>query len=244
MTNATRTGMTTTMKRFFLTGTDTDAGKTLISAALLKRATMDNLSAFGLKPIASGSEQTSEGLRNRDALLHQQYSSPRCEYQIHNPITLEPAIAPHIAAQQAGVNLTVQSLTQACASGLQQPHERQLIEGAGGWLVPLNDDQTLADFAVAQGAGVILVVGLRLGCINHACLTVQAIEQAGLAVAGWVANGIDPDMDAQEENLRYLHQWFARKGIQHCGTVPHIPGIQAEDDQQLAKVAALLRWPE
>ena len=232
------------MKRYFLTGTDTDAGKTLISAALLQRAVKDGFSAFGLKPIASGSDPGTEGLRNRDALLHQQYSSNNVAYDIHNPITLEPAIAPHIAAAQAGLALTCDSLSEACAAGLSQTADRQIIEGAGGWLVPLNDDETLADFALALNLPVILVVGLRLGCINHACLSVSMIEKMGLRVAGWVANGIDPDMNAQQENLRYLKQWFTRRGIQHLGTVPHLDGIDPFQPEELSAVSDLLCWPD
>ena len=232
------------MRRYFLTGTDTDAGKTLISAALLQRASRDNVSAFGLKPIASGSDLTEHGLRNRDALLHQQYSSGELDYAIHNPITLAPAIAPHIAAKQAGLDLSVASLLQACAPGLSKTAELQLIEGAGGWLVPLNDRETLADYATTLACPVILVVGLRLGCINHACLSVEAIEQRGLTVAGWVANGIDPAMEAQHENLRYLTQWFAHRHIEHLGTVPHLTGIDPFDPQQLEQVSDCLHWPK
>jgi len=232
------------MKRYFLTGTDTDAGKTLISAALLYRAALDGHTAFGLKPIASGSDQTPDGLRNRDALLHQQYSNPVRDYAIHNPITLAPAIAPHIAAAEAGLELSVTSLTETCAQGLAQQDDYQLIEGAGGWLVPLNDTETLADFATSLEAEVILVVGLRLGCINHACLTAEMIEAMGLRVAGWVANSIDPDMDAQQENLRYLTQWFDRRGVPNLGTVPHLSGIDAQRPEELRKVADLVRWPQ
>jgi len=232
------------MKRYFLTGTDTDAGKTLISAALLHRATLDGKTAFGLKPIASGSEETPAGLRNRDALLHQQYSNPTRDYPIHNPITLAPAIAPHIAAAEAGLSLSVASLTDTCKAGLQQTDDYQLIEGAGGWLVPLNDTETLADFAKTLKADVIVVVGLRLGCINHACLTVEMIEAMGLKVAGWVANSIDPDMDAQQENLRYLTQWFDRRGIDHLGTVPHFAQIDPFRPEELRNIADLLRWPK
>ena len=149
------------MKRYFLTGTDTDAGKTLISAALLQRAVLDGHTSFGLKPIASGSDVTEVGLRNRDALLHQKYSSGNLGYEVHNPITLKPAIAPHIAAQEAGLSLTCSSLIESCENGLIQTADYQLIEGAGGWLVPLNDKETLADFTATLDLPVILVIGLK-----------------------------------------------------------------------------------
>lgn len=232
------------MKRYFLTGTDTDAGKTLISAALLQRAASEGLSCFGLKPIASGSDRTPQGLRNRDALLHQQYSSPQQDYATHNPVTLEPAIAPHIAAAQAGIHLTCDSLVTACQSGLEHSVDFQLVEGAGGWLVPLNDDETLADFATQLNASIILVVGIRLGCINHACLSVQAIRQNGLNIAGWVANGIDPDMEAQADNLNYLDQWFDREKIPCLGKIPHIADINPFDPNSLQQVSERLQLPE
>jgi len=232
------------MKRYFLTGTDTDAGKTLISAALLHRAVLDGHTSFGLKPIASGSDETDSGLRNRDALLHQKYSSGNLGYEVHNPITLKPAIAPHIAAASAGLNLTCKTLIDACREGLAQSVDYQLIEGAGGWLVPVNDNETLADFAATLDLPVILVIGLKLGCINHACLTVDAIRQRGLAVAGWVANSVDPDMEAQQENLRYLTQWFNQRDIQSLGTVPHIASIDPFDEDSLKQVSDCLHWPD
>lgn len=232
-----------TMQRYFLTGTDTDAGKSLITAALLYRAQLDGNTSFGLKPVASGSDWFDGRLQNRDALLHQQYSKPSQDYAVHNPLTFEPAIAPHIAAQQAGTDLTVESLQAACAAGLSQTADLQIIEGAGGWRVPLNNTETLADFARELELPVILVVGLRLGCINHACLTAEAIEADGLKVAGWVANGIDPHMDVQQDNLNYLLQWFERRGIKHLGTVPHLRGIDPFNAEELKAVADCLRWP-
>lgn len=232
------------MPRYFLTGTDTDAGKTLISAALLHRAVLDGHTSFGLKPIASGSDVTLDGLRNSDALLHQQYSSGDIEYAVHNPITLQPAIAPHIAAKQAGVELNCQHLLNACQPGLSQTADYQLVEGAGGWLVPLNDTETLADFAIQLAHPVILVVGLRLGSINHACLTAEAIKASGLHLAGWVANCIDPNMDAQQENLRYLTQWFAQRNVEHLGTVPHLAGVDPFRPDQMSKIAERVHWPE
>lgn len=232
------------MQRFFLTGTDTDAGKTLISAALLQRASLDGHTCFGLKPIASGSDETPDGLRNSDALLHQQYSTGNIDYAVHNPITLKPAIAPHIAATQAGIELNCKNLLNACQPGLSQTADYQLTEGAGGWLVPLNDTETLADFAIALNHPVILVVGLRLGSINHACLTADAIKASGLHLVGWVANCIEPNMDAQQENLRYLTQWFSARNVEHLGTVPHLAGIDPFRPEQLSKVAELLHWPQ
>lgn len=240
------------MKKYFLTGTDTDAGKTVVSAALLKQASHQGKRAFGLKPIASGSEwqkladdpQAAPKLRNQDALLHQAYSQPQQPYSIHNPLCFEPAIAPHIAAEQAAVPLSVDSLLKACKEGLTQTADFQIIEGAGGWLVPLNSTETLADFAKALQYPVILVVGLRLGCINHACLTAKAIQRDGLPIAGWVANNLSADMQVQKENLTYLKNWFAREEIAFLGDIPYLENLNAFDANQLDQAANCLSLPE
>ena len=232
------------MTTYFVTGTDTDAGKTLATSALLCAARQRQLTTLGLKPIASGSEATPSGLRNHDALALQVQSFPPVEYPTVNPWAFAPAIAPHLAALEAGAMLNVARVTQALRATLSHtPRDLTLIEGAGGWRVPLNDSETLADFARELRLPVILVVGLRLGCINHACLTAEAIEADGLQVAGWVANGIDPHMDVQQDNLNYLLQWFERRGIPHLGTVPHLSGIDPFDAEQLTAVANCLRWP-
>lgn len=226
--------------RYFLTGTDTDAGKTLVSQLLLYRAKAQGLTCFGLKPVAAGCELIDGQLSNSDARLLRQASSPSHHYAMHNPITLEAAIAPHIAARQVGQELTVDGLLDACQDGLSLATDVTLVEGAGGWLVPLNRQQTLADFAKAINAPVILVVGMKLGCLNHAMLTAEVIKSSGLQLAGWVANQIDPNMLSASENLYDLTQWFEDRGIPHLGTVPTLQNTQPE---QLSRLIDHVRWP-
>lgn len=240
-------------QHFFITGTDTDAGKTLVSAAYLLKARQQGLRCLGLKPIAAGCEQpqeqqpgeqqTTAQWRNADALLHQQYSQPSLDYHIHNPVALPAAIAPHIAAQQEQRPLSVASLLRACQPALQQTPDLLLTEGAGGWLVPLNNEETLADFACALDAPVILVVGMKLGCINHALLSARAIQQCGLPLAGWIANQLSPGMSAATENLHFLQQEFRRQKIPCLGIIPPIPGVNCHDEHQLQAVTDLLHWP-
>lgn len=226
--------------RYFLTGTDTDAGKTLVSQLLLYRAQTLNLRGFGLKPVAAGCETINDQLSNSDARLLQQASSPSYDYSVHNPIALEAAVAPHIAAEQVGVELSVETLQTACKPAISLPTDVTLVEGAGGWLVPLNQQQTLADFATALNLPVILVVGMKLGCINHAMLSAEIILQSGLPLAGWIANHIDPDMLVAAENLNYLKGWFAEKQVPHLGTVPVLANTEPH---QLAQLTDHVRWP-
>lgn len=189
---------------YFITGTDTDVGKTTVAAGLLHAARLAGLSTAAGKPVASGCDVTPRGLRNADALaLHAECSLPLTYAQV-NPVAFEPAIAPHLAAREAGVALTVQSLLAPMRQILEMQADFTLIEGAGGWRVPLADQDNLSDLAMALDLPVILVVGVRLGCINHALLTAEAIAQDGLQLAGWVANIIDAKTARLEENLATL----------------------------------------
>ena len=190
--------------RYFVTGTDTEIGKTTIAAGLLHAARTRGLTTAAVKPVAAGCERTVDGLRNDDALTLMGECSPPLDYDLLNPVALEPAIAPHIAAAEAGLMLTAEQLTQACFKVFERRAALTVVEGAGGWRVPLSDRQTMADLAIALGEPVILVVGLRLGCINHALLTAEAIAADGLKLAGWVANQIDPQMGRQQHNLDTL----------------------------------------
>jgi dethiobiotin synthetase len=203
---------------FFITGTDTNVGKTLVATGLLAAARTRGLTTIGLKPVAAGCENTAEGLRNADALLLQSVTSQPLMYEQINPIALEAAIAPHIAAQQEKRTLSADRLAGFCRSSLNQA-EFTLVEGAGGWRVPLNPRETMADLVRILRLPVILVVGVRLGCINHALLTVDAIRYDGLQLAGWVANILDDTMPALAENIDALKQRIPA----HClGVVPHL----------------------
>jgi dethiobiotin synthetase len=219
------------MHKIFITGTDTDAGKTFIATMLLYKAQSLGLSSFGLKPVAAGChwsvEQHADGeWHNDDALLLQQASSLKQPYAIHNPIAFPQAIAPHIAAVINQTPMVLADLIKACQPGLDQPADFHLIEGAGGWLVPINDQNTLADFAQQLSHDVILVVGMTLGCINHALLTQQLILATHLNFVGWVANHIDAEMSEQDANFSYLEQHIQAPCL---GRIPFSPKTHPRD---------------
>lgn len=189
---------------FFVTGTDTEVGKTTIASALLHAARLAGLSTAAAKPVASGCELTAEGLRNSDALALLDECSLSMRYQQVNPFAFEPAIAPHLAAREAGVELTVAQLIQPVRDMLALKADFSVVEGAGGWRVPLAGREALSDLAIQLSLPVILVVGVRLGCINHALLSAEAIERDGLQLAGWVANIVDPATSRLQENIETL----------------------------------------
>lgn len=209
---------------FFVTGTDTDVGKTTIAAGLLRAARLAGLSTAAVKPLASGCEAGADGLRNSDALALLAECSLPLSYAEVNPFAFAPAIAPHLAAREAGVELKVETLAAAVQAVLDQRADFTLVEGAGGWRVPLNDQATLADLPVALDLPVILVVGVRLGCINHALLTAEAIARDGLRLAGWVANVLDPQTARLDENLRTLAELLP---VPCLGQVPRLEHANA-----------------
>ncbi len=219
-------------KRYFIAGTDTDAGKTLVACGLLARARQDSMSTAAVKPVSAGCEVTAEGLRNDDAVqLLAQCTLPLVYEQV-NPIAFKPPIAPHIAAAYEGTRMTADRMAGFTRGVLMQGADLTLIEGAGGWRVPLNERETLADLAIALQTPVILVVGMKLGCISHTLLTVEAIKRDGLRLAGWVANRIDPDMSEFEANLDTLKSSLAAPLL---GVVPH---LSETDSLALAGAAA------
>jgi len=192
--------------KYFIAGTDTDAGKTLIAAGLLNKAKSEGLSTVGLKPIAAGCQETPEGLRNDDALMLMAQSTEELPYEQVNPIAFAPPIAPHIAGQQLRRPLSAGRIV-GLLRGVLMINRAQftLVEGAGGYRVPLNPKETLADVTKELNLPVILVVGMKLGCLNHALLTVEAIHRDGLKLAGWIANRVDEDMAVYKENIETLH---------------------------------------
>lgn len=196
-----------TMK-LFIAGTDTDVGKTYISVGLLKAFNDLGLATIGVKPVASGCEYENGKLYNADAMLLHQASSIKLPYENINPITFEPAIAPHIAADCAEYQLSVDDIMTKTNTALTCDAGVHIVEGIGGWLVPLNNQETMADFVAAMNLPVILVVGMRLGCLNHAILTYNAIRQNNLHLLGWVANCLDPGIPALVENIATLQKWL------------------------------------
>jgi len=192
------------LKSYFIIGTDTNVGKTYVASALVQHFVRLGFQSLGMKPIASGCERNQRGeLINDDVQALINASNVSAPLNLINPYRFEPAIAPHIAATQAGVFVDLHEITQAYAQ-LTTLAEAVVVEGAGGFFVPLNEAQTLADLAVQLNIPIILVVGMRLGCINHALLTVEAIQSRGLCLTGWVANQIDPNFEMFEENLASL----------------------------------------
>jgi dethiobiotin synthetase len=190
----------------FVTGTDTGVGKTVVTAALLRLARRHGHRCVGLKPVASGSRRTSPASlpRNDDALELQAAASVALTYESINPYCFEPAVAPHLAARDLGRDIRLGDLV-AWYARVSAGVDLALIEGAGGWRVPLHPEGFLSDLPEALGLDVVLVVGLRLGCLNHARLTAEAIERGGRCrLAGWVANPVDPHFGRVEDNLATL----------------------------------------
>ena len=192
-------------KAYFITGTDTGVGKTLVASTLLALANQKNLRTLGLKPVAAGGVLKDGKFVNEDAWELMHLSNLHPDYSDVNPIALRSAIAPHIAASEESLSMSASSLAAHCVQQAQKS-EFCVIEGAGGWSVPINESETMADIAVALGYPIILVVGMRLGCINHSLLSAQVIRQSGLGIAGWVANKIDPDMHAYQENITAIEE--------------------------------------
>ena len=199
---------------YFITGTDTGVGKTLISCALLHAFATQGKRVIGMKPIAAGCD---EGGLNEDVkqLLAINNVAARSEWV--NPYSFPQFIAPHIAARNAGVTIELEKISSAYQS-LATQADVVIVEGVGGFRVPLNKSQDSAELALQLGLPVILVVGMRLGCLNHALLTARAIEDCGLKCAGWVANVIDAEMSALSENIEALQQRLASPLL---GAVPH-----------------------
>lgn len=224
-------------KRYFITGTDTEIGKTTIAAALLHAARLNGRTTAAVKPVAAGCERTADGLRNEDALALMSQCQPPLPYELINPVALEAAIAPHIAAWEEGVALSAEMLSSRCNAVFARNAELTLVEGAGGWRVPLNAQQTLADLAGLLGIPVVMVVGMRLGCINHAVLTAEAIKADGLVLAGWVANRVDPDMSRPDENLATLRQMIEAPCL---GVVPWLDQPSADEIAAHLDVSVLL----
>ena len=222
-------------KIFFITGTDTDVGKTEVAAGLLEAANQKGLRTGAIKPVAAGCEDRGDGPQNNDAIKLQALANVDLSYQQVNPVALDLPMAPHIAAQEQGKVLSANRLTGFCRGVTMLPMDFLVIEGAGGWRVPINKRETMADIPKQLNADVILVVGTRLGCINHALLTAQAIRQDGLKIAGWVANILDTEMLRIDENIDTLKHML----IEPClGVVPRLSEITPQ------QVAAHLTIPE
>jgi dethiobiotin synthetase len=219
----------------FIAGTDTGIGKTHAACALLHALRAAGHDACGMKPVASGCVETPQGLRNDDALALQAASSTLLPYELVNPIALRDPLSPHLAAAHDGVEISLAPLRRAFEQ-LTDGHQRVVVEGVGGWLVPLAPGLFAADIAKQWQLPVILVVGLRLGCLNHALLSARAIEADGCRLLGWIGNCIDPAMAAPEENLLTLCELLPARclGVLSHGVAPMQAASRLE-----AAVAAL-----
>ena len=204
---------------FFVTGTDTGVGKTLIASALLRAFALSGLRAVGMKPVATGCLVTAPDRANEDVAALMAASNVRVPVDLLNPYCFEPAIAPHIAARRAGTTISLAKIHE-CYRSLSSMADRVVVEGAGGLLVPLTTDEDWGDLVRDLELPVVLVVGMRLGCLNHALLTAEVIRSRGLPFAGWVANRIDSTMHCFEDNLETLRQKLPAPLI---AVVPYAP---------------------
>ena len=192
-------------KAYFVTGTDTDVGKTVCSCAILNAAEQAGIAMVGYKPIASGCDRTPQGLRNSDALLLQQASSVSVTYNEVNPYSFYQPVSPHIAVIEENKVIEFNVLSQGLAD-LKTKSDCVLVEGAGGWRVPINATDYLSSWVKQEQLPVILVIGIKLGCLNHALLTAEAIQADGLTVVGWIANCIEPQTDNYTVMITWLEQ--------------------------------------
>lgn len=203
----------------FVTGTDTGIGKTVVACALVRAFAVRGERVAVMKPIASGAARTPEGLRNEDALSLIEASGRALRYEEVNPYCFEPAISPHIAADDDKIEIDIGKI-RTDFDALSAGCDRIVVEGAGGWLAPINRSESMADLACALGLPVLMVVGLRLGCLNHAQLTRAVIAASRVSFAGWIANRLEPQMEREAENLATLEQ---RLGEPPLAVVPFAP---------------------
>jgi dethiobiotin synthetase len=211
------------MSFYFVTGTDTGVGKTLVSAALLHALARRHQRVVGMKPVAAGVVRAGDGWASEDALALRAASTLQVPPELDNPFLLPDPLSPHIAAERAGVRIDIAELVRRY-NALALRADAVVVEGAGGFHVPLSITETGADLAQALALPVVLVVGLRLGCLNHAALTVEAIRARGLTLAGWVANRIDPAMQAHDDNIAWLSGRLAAPPL---ADIPYQPSPDA-----------------
>ena len=221
------------MNACFITGTDTGIGKTIVAVALIRAMRAQGIAAVGMKPIASGSVATPAGLRNEDALALMAAAAAPEPYEDVNPYCFAPPISPHLAARAAGVAIDLERIRRPFER-LRSSYEFVVVEGAGGWLAPIDDaGRTMAELAAALCLPVVLVVGVRLGCLNHAALTLEAMRSRHAPFAGWVANTVDRDVAYAQENIATL---TALAGRAPLAVLPFAPAA----DLLLADAARVL----
>jgi len=211
------------MSGLFITGTDTEIGKTFVSSLLIKLFVEEGLRVTGMKPVASGAKMMDGILKNEDALSLINAANVTADYNNINPYVFESATSPHLAAEQAGIEIELDTIKK-CFDQLDKNSDVVIVEGVGGWYAPLSTHTTVADLAETLQLPIILVVGLRLGCLNHALLTAQAIRQSGLPVAGWIANHIQKDFLSADKNISTLKDYL--------NEVPFLGSVSYQSDQK------------
>ncbi|MFT6588463.1 MAG: dethiobiotin synthetase [Cycloclasticus pugetii] len=226
------------LKSFFITGTDTDVGKTYVAAALIRGLAERQLTVSGFKPVAAGATWQDGQFKNEDAIDLLRESTAGLGYSDVNPYCFEPAIAPHIAAEQEDMVINLPAI-EAVYAKHKLAADMVIVEGAGGWMVPLNDQLGFDDLALALNAPVILVVGLKLGCINHALLTEAAILNKGCRIAGWIGNDLNGQFMEINENIRTLKQRMKSKFI---GNIEYQPDKDKKSAVDQRKIKGLLDY--
>ncbi|WP_199251442.1 dethiobiotin synthase [Vibrio furnissii] len=221
---------------FFIAGTDTDVGKTVASKAILQALAAKDVSTIGYKPVAAGCDKTEHGFRNSDALHLLQAATQKMDYEDINPYALEMPASPHIAAKHEHVTIEYSVLSEKLAK-LKANADVVLVEGAGGWRVPVSDDDCLSTWVKQEQLPVVLVVGIKLGCLSHAQLTVESIRVDGLNVVGWVANRINPGTEHYADIIEMLE---ARIGAPKLGEIPYMPSAKRRELGKYIDVTPLI----
>ncbi|CZF79274.1 ATP-dependent dethiobiotin synthetase BioD 1 [Grimontia celer] len=222
-------------KSFFVTGTDTEVGKTVASMAVMQAVSKAGYSVAGYKPVAAGSKETEQGPMNSDAIRLRECTTVEVSYQDVNPCLLHAACSPHIAAELESETVDFNQLSDGLKR-LQSRSEFTLVEGAGGWRVPVTYDTTLADWVVGEKLPVILVVGIKLGCLNHAYLTAEAIRRDGMEIVGWVANRVNPGTEHYCDIVKTLEHHLK---VPKLGEIPYMPSIKSRDLSGYIDIAPL-----
>jgi dethiobiotin synthetase len=225
------------MAALFVTGTDTGCGKTTVTVALIEALRRRGLAVAGFKPVAAGAERRDGFLENDDALALRRASTPGLSYAEVNPFCFEEAVSPHIAGAVSDRLPSVDAI-EGGLKALHARHDLVLVEGAGGWLVPLGPNLDIEALALRLGLPVLLVVGLRLGCLNHAQLTERAILASGAPLLGWVGSQVDPQMTRLRENLDTLDR---RMRTPRLGLLRWHSGVDKSDTADRLDLDALLK---
>ncbi|WED22722.1 dethiobiotin synthase [Vibrio sp. JC009] len=224
------------IEAFFIAGTDTEVGKTVVSKAILQALNSQGLKTIGYKPVAAGCKETEEGMRNSDALHLQQAATEEIPYEDINPYALIAPTSPHIAAKRDGVSIEYSVLSEKLA------HHKEcadvvLVEGAGGWRVPVSDTDCLSSWVKQEKLPVVLVVGIKLGCLSHAMLSVEAIKNDGLELIGWAANRINPGTENYAEIIQMLEEQIPAPKL---GEIPYVPSVKKRDIGKYMDISPIL----